>query len=208
MNYADFKSYLARFLWREGDTAFESDLPNLITMGEARLSRDLRIQPMAVTKTAELAADSLVLPSDYLEMRTITSGTTPAPMQYVSPYERERIKLSSSNAFQGIYTIAGNAILFVGPMSPTDTNPRTVTMTYYAKIPDFAATNTSWLADNYLDLYTYAVLRHTSSYLRDDERVALWKNEYDETLQSVMDAEARQRYAGSPLRAPMPGVVA
>ena len=208
MNYADFKSYLARFLWREGDTAFESDLPNLITMGEARLSRDLRIQPMAVTKTAELAADSLVLPSDYLEMRTITSGTTPAPMQYVSPYERERIKLSSSTSFQGIYTIAGNAILFVGPMSPTDTTPRTVTMTYYAKIPDFAATNTSWLADNYLDLYTYAVLRHTSSYLRDDERVALWKNEYDETLQSVIDSESRKRYAGSPLRAPMPGVVA
>jgi len=208
MNYAAFKSYVARFVWRDGDAVFEADLDNMINMAHARLNRDLRIQRMSVTASADLVADTLSLPSDYLEMRTITSNSPPAPMQYVSPYERERVKLANATTFQPIYTIAGEAIFFVGPMSAADNPARTVTMTYYAKIPDFAATDSSWLADDYLDLYTYAVLRHTPAYLKDDERVVLWKNEYEETLASVVNAEVNRRYAGSPLRPVMPGVVA
>lgn len=208
MNYAAFKAYLARFVWRNGDTVFEADLDNMVNMAHARLNRDLRIQRMVVVADADLIADSITLPANYLEMRTITSDSPPAPMQYVSPYERERIKLANASTFQPIYTIANDALYFVGPMAATDDPARSIIMTYYSKIPDFATTNASWLADDYLDLYTYAVLRHTPAYLKEDERVALWKNEYDETLASVMNAEAGRRYAGSPLRAPMPGVVA
>lgn len=208
MNYSQFTAYIARFVWRNGDAVFEADLGNMVDMAHARLNRDLRIQRMVVTATFNLTSDVLTLPADYMELRTITSDTQPAPLQYVSPYERERIKLVSATSFQPIYTVSGNTLLFVGPMAITDPSPRTVTLTYYAKIPDFAVTNTSWLADEYLDLYTYAVLRHTPAYLKDDERVALWKNEYDETLASVKDAEAGRRYAGSPLRPMMPGVVA
>lgn len=208
MNYATFKAYLARFVWRNGDTVFEGDLDNMIDMAHARLNRDLRIQRMIVVASADLTADVISLPTDYLEMRTITSDSPPAPMQYVTPYERERIKLANASSFQPIYTITGQYISFVGPMSAADNPPRSVILTYYSKIPDFAATNTSWLADDYLDLYTYAVLRHTPAYLKEDERIALWKNEYDETLASVINSEIGRKYAGSPLRAPMPGVVA
>lgn len=208
MNYAAFKSYVARFVWRDGDTVFEADLDNMINMAHARLNRDLRIQRMSVTATSDLVSDSLEMPADYLELRTITSDSRPAPMQYVSPYERERIKLLNATTFQPIYSVAGDTLLFVGPMSATDSPARTVTYTYYAKIPDFAGTDSSWLADDYLDLYTYAVLRHTPAYLKDDERVVLWKNEYEETLASVISAEAGRRYAGSPLRPMMPGIVA
>ncbi len=208
MNYAAFKAYLARFVWRNGDTVFEADLDNMVDMAHARLNRDLRIQRMVNTATLNLTADSLAVPADYLELRTITSDTQPAPLQFVSPYERERIKLANSSTFQPIYTVAGSNLLFVGPMSPSDSPARTVTLTYYAKVPDFAGDDVSWLADEYLDLYTYAVLRHTPAYLKDDERVVLWKNEYEETLASVVAAEAGRRYAGSPLRPMMPGVVA
>lgn len=208
MNYADFKAYLARFVWRNGDTVFEADLDNMINMAHARLNRDLRIQRMVVTNSYGLTSDTLTLPVAYMELRTITSDSQPAPLQYVSPYERERIKLANASVFQPVYTISGRTMAFVGPMSATDNPARVVTLTYYAKIPDFAEADTSWLADDYLDLYTYAVLRHTPTYLKEDERVVLWKNEYDETLASVINAEAGRRYAGSPLRAPMPGVVA
>jgi hypothetical protein len=208
MNYAAFKAYLARFVWRNGDTVFEADLGNMVDMAHARLNRDLRIQRMVVTNSYNLTSDTLSLPADYMELRTITSASQPAPLQYVSPFERERIKLANASVFQPVYTISGQFMSFVGPMSATDSPPRSVILTYYSKIPDFATTDTSWLADDYLDLYTYAVLRHTPAYLKEDERVALWKNEYDETLASVISAEAGRRYAGSPLRAPMPGVVA
>lgn len=205
MTYQQFKDYLARFVWRDGDTAFESDLDLLIRMGDARLNRDLRIQRMSRTQFAVIPGDTIPVPDDYLEMRVVTTDSRPSPLIYVSPHEMEKIRITNPAQFRGVYTIAGDRIRFAGA---TAEEAREVTLTYYAKIPDFAAQDTSWLADEYLDLYTYAVLRHTASYLRDDERVALWQNEYTTTLASVMEAEIRERYAGGPLVPSLPGVVA
>jgi hypothetical protein len=205
MTYAQFKDYLARFVWRDGDSAFEAELDNLIKMGEARLNRDLRIQRMSRTQSALIEGDSIQVPDDYLEMRVVTTDARPSPLKQISPFEMERLRSDNPTRFQPVYTITGDRIRFAGASAGEN---RTVVLTYYAKIPNFAGLNESWLADEYLDLYTYAVLRHTASYLKDDERVALWQNEYGETLASVMEDEARRRYAGSPLTPSMPGVVA
>jgi hypothetical protein len=205
MTYAQFKEYLARFVWRDGDTNFETELDNLIKMGEARLNRDLRIQRMSRVQSALIQGDSIQVPDDYLEMRVVTTDSHPSPLQYISPFEMERIRVSNPTRFQPVYTIAGDRIRFAGASAGEN---RTVVLTYYAKIPNFAGLDESWLADEYLDLYTYAVLRHSASYLHDDARVALWQNEYAETLASVMEDETRRRYAGSPLVPRMPGVVA
>lgn len=202
MNYAAFKDYLARFVWRDGDAPFEAELDNLIQMGEARLNRDLRIQRMV--EHADLAAvdGSAPLPSGYREIITVYTAGRPSPLAFVSAYEMERLRATDPRALLGRYTISGNALRVAGPVSDT------IKISYYAEVPDFQTEDASWLADEYLDLYTYAVLRHTASYLRDDDRVALWQNEYAETLASVMDDETKRRYAGSPLTMPLPGIVA
>jgi len=205
VTYAEFKEYIARFVWRDGDTPFEAELDNLIKMGEARLNRDLRIQRMSRTQTATIQSESVALPPDYQEARTVTSSTRPAPLQYITPHELERLRAAKPNRFLGVYTIAGGFMRFAGA---SEAEGREVVLTYYAKIPDFKNLDESWLADEYLDLYTYAVLRHTASYLRDDDRVALWQNEYAETLMSVMDDEVKRRFAGSPLTVRLPGNVA
>jgi len=205
MTYAQFKDYIARFLWREGDAGFAGDLDNLIKMGEARLNRDLRVQRMSRTQSATIQGGSIQVPDDYLEMRVITTDSHPSPLQYVSPFEMEQIRVTNPSRFQPVYTIAGERFRFAGASADEG---RTVVLTYYAKVPGFQNLGSSWLAEDHLDLYTYAVLRHTASYLHDDARVALWQNEYAETLASVMDEETRKRYAGSPLVPRMPGIVA
>jgi len=205
MTYDEFKDYIARFVWRDGDTPFEAELDNLIKMGESRLNRDLRIQRMSRTQVATIKADSITLPDDYQEARSVTSPSRPAPLQYVSLNEMDRLRIAKPSRFLGVYTIAGNQMRFAGA---DESEGREVRLTYYAKVPDFKNLGESWLADDYLDLYTYAVLRHTASYLRDDDRVALWQNEYAETLMSVMDDEIKRRYAGSPLTVRLPGIVA
>jgi hypothetical protein len=206
MNYQGFKDYLARFAWRDNDAVFIAELDNFISMAHARLNRDLRIQRMSRTQFSVPTENGVPVPVDYLETRTFTTDRSPAPLHYISPHEMERRHTAHPGFFAPVYTIAGGRFRFSGGIEQG--SDRQVILTYYAKVPDFAGLDVSWLADDYLDLYTYAVLRHTASYLRDDERVMLWKNEYDETLASVMDAERISRYAGSPLIAPMPGVVA
>ena len=206
MLYQDFKDYLARFVWRDGDTVFESELDNLILLGESRLNRDLRIQRMSNTAYLSVLGQSVSLPSDYLEMRVVTTDMLPSPLTYVAPHELERVRSRDPKRFQPIFTVAGNQIRLAGADS---TENRELVLTYYAKLPHFKDLGgSSWLADEYLDLYTYAVLRHTASYLKDDERVILWQNEYAEALTAVMEAEVRSRYAGSPLSVRLPGAVA
>lgn len=205
MTYQQFKEYLARFVWRDGDTAFEAELDNFIALAHARLRRDLRIQKMVRTQFSTITDASISLPDDYLEARVVASDTAPSPLEYVTPHEMERLRTPRPDQFQGVYTVVGDRFRFAGANVE---DGREITLTYYADLPDFETTDTSWLADEYLDLYTYAVLRHTASYLRDDDRVALWQNEYAETLMSVMADEAQRRYAGSPLTVRLPGNVA
>lgn len=205
MTYQQFKDYLARFVWRDGDTAFEADLDNLIAMGEARLNRDLRLRIMETTTTVSATERLVDLPDDYLELRRV-SGPRGA-LHFVTP--QEAASEATGAAFPqlvGTYTIEGRKLALHGPQSVTE--PIGLVLVYYARVPDFKTDDTSWLADLYLDLYTYAVLRHTASYLRDDERVALWQNEYATTLESVMQDELKARYAGSPLTVRLPGAVA
>lgn len=205
MNYAQFKDYLARFVWRDGDTAFESDLDLLIQMGEARLNRDLRIQRMVESAALPVTAINVDLPADYAEARTVALSGPETPLTLTSMSDLQNRRSAAPERLQRVYAIVGRQIGLVGVQ--TD-GSRDLLLTYYARIPDFQATDESWLADEYLDLYTYAVLRHTASYLRDDERVALWQNEYIETLQSVMTEDANRRFAGSPMVPKLPGIVA
>jgi hypothetical protein len=205
MNFQDFKDYLARFVWRDGDTAFESDLDLLIKMGETRLNRDLRIQRQIEAATIPVAAINVPLPNDYAEARTVALSGPETPLTLISPRELQDRRAVAPARFQPVYAIIGRQIGLVGV--PTDST-RNLLLSYYARVPDFQDTDASWLADEYLDLYTYAVLRHTASYLRDDERVALWQNEYTETLQSVLAEEQNRRFAGSPMVPRLPGIVA
>ena len=206
MTYNEFKEYLARFVWRDGDAPFEAELDNLIKMGTARLNRDLRISRMVKAADLSVVDDAAPLPEDYLELRVVTSRFHPSAMMYVTPHEYDRLKTPSRSRMGSIYTILGRELRFLGAEFAAGL-PQ-VTISYYAKLPDFAAEDTSWLAEEFLDLYTYAVLRHTASYLRDDERVALWQNEYMETLASVKEAAYNEKYAGSPLTVRLPGQVA
>jgi hypothetical protein len=205
MTYTQFKDYLARFVWRDGDTAFESDLDLLIKMGETRLNRDLRIQRQIESATIPVDNLNVSLPNDYAEARTVALSGPETPLTLVSPRELQDRRSVAPARFQRVYAIIGRQIGLVGV--ETDSS-RDLLLSYYARVPDFQDTDESWLADEYLDLYTYAVLRHTASYLRDDERVGLWQNEYIETLQSVMAEEQNRRFAGSPMVSKLPGIVA
>ena len=51
------------------------------------------------------------------------------------------------------------------------------------------------------DLYVYATLVHAAPYLREDERVALWKGMADQLLEEIRLSDERAKHSGGPLRA-------
>jgi hypothetical protein len=80
---------------------------------------------------------------------------------------------------------------------------------YMATVPNFQSDNTSWIADEQLDLLTYSVLWHTAPFLREDERVQVWQGYYKDALDAANDSSAFEQSRGvyGAMRLPRPAGV-
>ena len=116
--------------------------------------------------------------------------TTVAPGLYVwvvDPTSSQWVQLTAENATEAVNTIG-----------------RAIVINYQRRVPDFKTTDTSWLADEELDLLTYATLYHSAPFLREDERVALWQQMYIEALNKTNENSAHSQTRGiaAPARLP------
>ncbi|MBW2709788.1 MAG: hypothetical protein JRD04_11070 [Deltaproteobacteria bacterium] len=198
MDYTEFKTYLLTFLWKQNDGDLVANLDNLISMANAELRRALSLNGQTSVANIPVIDNVITLPTAHVTIDAVGvvgggvlfSGT---PAQMV-----ESATSGGNYGEDGLYFVQGNSIVVLGNIDPA--NPQELAVIYREAVPDFKADDASWVADEYLDLYVYAVLKHTAPFLREDERVALWIAMYDSALQSVREDEAfHKNLAGSPL---------
>ena len=204
MNYDEFKTHLTNFVWRNNDTEFSSALGGLISMADSAIQRDLRIERMHSSEVLNVTTETFPLPSDYHSMRVLTAVENPIGiLLYIDPSDLyKKRNQSKSNRWQGFYSLQYTNLLLVGPASEDD--PIDLVVNYRSKIPDFQGTDASWLADDYLDLYTYAVLKHSGMYLREDARVQSWSALYTEAVEKLNEDSAFYQTRGVPATVPLP----
>jgi hypothetical protein len=203
MNYAAFKSYLATFLWKDNDSVLIANLDNLIKMAHAELGRKLDIQAREVSITIAPTSEDYVLPADFGQMISLTDNGHRVGLMGVAS-KAVIMELRKTTQSRGVarsyYVQKGDTptLFLVGNFSVSE--PGSFDLTYRTAIPDFAVTDESWLADDYLDLYTYTVLSHSATFLREDERLETWLNLKMDALMSALDEDKRHvRFGGSPL---------
>jgi hypothetical protein len=194
-SYSDFKTFLTTFLWRDGDAVLIANLDSLIKMADAELNRIFKVEDRTVTADAEVIDNILTTPLDYREMRNLSMAGV-GSLTYASPLEFAREEALSSGHFKPIFTVSNNLIRLIGTFSGL--TPVAATMVYYANLPDFKATGASWVADNYLDVYTYCALKH--------DRLMVWDGLYKAALQVALDENAQRKYTGSPQKITYGGV--
>lgn len=74
-------------------------------------------------------------------------------------------------------------------------------MHYTAKIPALSDSQTqNWLILYQPNVYLYATLIEASTYLRDDQRTALWGQGYSNAVASMVAAENRARFRNARIR--------
>lgn len=209
MNYAAFKAYLATFLWKDNDTVLVNNLDNLILMAHHELNRKLDIQRREISTTIAPESEDYALPTDFQQVISLTNlqptrqrrgGTFALTNKSEIADLRARTDSQYIEPYYYVQKAASTKTLYlVGPFSAE--NPGSFDLTYRSAVPDYATEDASWLADDYLDLYTYTVLSHCAPFLREDERIPVWKGEKQDALLSTLDEDKRQvRYGGSPLR--------
>lgn len=208
MNYSEFKDHLLIYLWKQNDLDLIGSLDNLIKMADSELNTRLAISEQENTALIYATTDTVQMPGDYDDMRSIASPKV-GELTYVSPAELYTKRSYTPRQILPVYSLQGNILLLAGPFEkPNETwegDQRVkLILTYYRKVPDFMLYDASWVADKYLALYTYTVLKHAAPFLREDERVGLWTQNYEALITQLGEVDANRRARGVQADLPLP----
>ena len=199
-NYATLQDHIEDTLNRAD---LESVVPNFIQQFEKQAMRDFRLRKVATRGVYSLSADGQTLPTDFYRMESWyhDGGTYFGPIQIVSPDEIGRLKgaYGESGVPQFAAIIPGyeNAAATVR-FAPEPDGTYNTQMVYERVIAALSDTNTT----NYLlieapDIYLYGALVESSPYLKDDQRVGLWKTLLEERIEAYYMAQEDARWGGS-----------
>lgn len=185
---------VASFLKRSDLTA---DLPDLLTLAEARIARDLRLSRQLVTTTLSTVAEvgTVALPADFLEAKSVSTADGPLN---VATYEQV---ISTRNediwTLPTVYCIQGGT-LYLGRIPGS---VQTIDLTYYSKFAALTADgDTNWLLANHPSVYLFAVLFEASPFLLEDQRAQLWDAKYGADVAALVRADKAAEYSGSGLQ--------
>jgi hypothetical protein len=195
--YTELKSAVADWLLRDDLTAV---LPSFISLAEAGLNRQARHWRMEKRSTATLDSQYSALPADFLQpiRLSLTSGTT-FELELASQADIVDMRsLAANNTGRPRYyaLTAGEIEVF-----PTPGDNYTLELAYVARVPALSDSNAdNWLLTYYPDAYLYGTLLQAAPYLKDDERVGLWKSLYDGAVAGIIADGERAKFGGSGLR--------
>ncbi len=187
-NYTDLLTAVGNWMNRADLTA---RIPEFIPLVEAKLNRLLEDPNMDVSSTTTATSDYTALPTDFGEMISISTGD--GMLSPVSANQHAAFD-DSVTGIPRFYSIVNRTIAFA-PRNST----AVINMVYRRRIPALTASSpTNWLMTLAPDCYLYGTLAQAAAYIQDEERAAMWKAAFDETIPELrMDATRRKWGAGS-----------
>lgn len=194
--YAELKTAVANWLGRD---ALTNRIPEFIAMAEDRIYETLRVRAMeasaTINTTAAQRADDL--PSGYLQSRSLyVSGDPVQRLEYRTPVNYWSIYASATTGKPVVFTIEGESFEW-GPI-PDDTY--SIVVAHYARPSAMSADSDSpTLLTKARGLFLYGALLEAAPMLGDDPRVALWAQFWDDIMDRIQTADARDRASGDAL---------
>lgn len=192
-NYTELTASIADTLNRDDLTAV---IPDFIKLAEAQLNRDLRHWQMEDRVIATADQQYLSLPNNFISPIRITMTASPThTLELISPFDISKMRMQNSDNLgrPEFYAVVDGSF----ELYPTPDADYVVELVYYENIPDISANTTNWLLTNYPDAYLYGSLLHSSPYLQEDQRVAVWNALYLNAVSAINLEGERARTSGS-----------
>jgi hypothetical protein len=190
--YSDLLSAVASWMERSD---LSSQIPDFVTLFEAKMNRILRVRQMETSSTLTPSSGVATLPTDYLEHRRVTwNGTQKRDLEYVEPSYFALAYPTSPSDVPRIFTIEGTS-LKVMPVSDT-----TVVLAYYAKLAALSATSTNWLMTAHPDAYLFGTLLEGYAFAGEATKASLWGQRLEDTLAMITRLDLQSK-APSAIRA-------
>jgi hypothetical protein len=180
----DVRRYLERGFTAESDAIVYDQLPRLVTLGERRISRELKITGFIRAVTTPLSPGVAVYlkPDRWRDTVSMTVDGTPIfsrsyeYLRYYWPNEAE----TGTPEFYADYDYQHWLI------TPTPATAQTLEILYYEQ-PRFLGEDfqTNWVTEYAPDALLYATLLEASPFLKNDERIQTWQAMYDRAAQAL-----------------------
>jgi hypothetical protein len=198
----DVRRYLERGFTAESDQIVYEQLPRLVTLGERRISRELKIQGFirAVTTPLQTGVATYRKPDRWRDTVSMTVNGSPIfarSYEYCRSYWPDEAEMGAPQ----FYADYDYNHWLITPTPDADSNLEIV---YYEQ-PRFLGEDfqTNWLTEYAPDLLLYATLLEATPFLKKDERIGTWQQMYDraaqalngEDLKRIMDRSAQRTEA-------------
>jgi hypothetical protein len=198
----DLRRYLERGFTEESDQIVYDQLPRLITLGERRIARELKIQGFirAVQTPLQAGVAVYLKPDRWRDTISMTVNGSPIfarSYEYCRSYWPDEAQTGAPQ-FYADYDYQHWLI------TPSPATVQTLEVLYYEQ-PRFLGDDfqTNWLTEYAPDLLLYAALLEAAPFLKSDERIQIWQGMYDrsaqalngEDLKRIMDRSANRSEA-------------
>ena len=198
----DVRRYLERGFTEASDEIVYSQLPRLITLGERRIAREIKVEGFirAVSTSLSIGVAVYLKPDRWRDTISMTVTGTPI---FARSYEYCR-SYWPNEADTGVPQFYADYDYQHWLVTPTPSAASTLEILYYEQ-PQFLGDDfqSNWLTEYAPDLLLYATLIEATPFLKSDERVQLWQGMYDraakalsgQDLGKIMDRSANRSEA-------------
>jgi hypothetical protein len=191
-NYETLLTAVADYVARDDLTGFA---PNFVQNWEERFYRDPQNWADWMESSVSITTAAATVPSDYLGIKSATLSDGSQPLQRVSSTTLlDAFPRGTSGRPRGIAK-QGSVFIF-GPEPDSD---YTVTLRYYAKptVLRSDGDGVNWLITHAPDLCLYGALLEAEPFLKNDGRIAVWRDFYTDALAAYRDQHKDEEFMGS-----------
>lgn len=193
-NYSDLSKQVRNVLAREDLLPF---VDGFIQQCENKLYRRLNLRHEETAFSIAVSNGVAPVPADFKAWLHGYFDQSPIrPLDWVPPtslYDKYPVR-SGGNVPCVVSREAGNFIF--GPF-PQD---GTIQGVYYAKTPSARVTGTNWYVENAPEVLLYGALLEATPFIRNDERLPVWNQFYQDAYQSLEDEYAASKHSMGPIR--------
>jgi hypothetical protein len=187
----DVQRYLERGATYASDPVVFEQIPRLINLAERRIARELKVEGFinVVTGNFQAGVDVYAKPDRWRDTVSMSIGTGAAnntrTQLFTRSYEYMRAywpdnTLTGQPVFYGEYDYSHWLIV----PAPDAAYPFEV---LYYELPQLLdeSVQTNWLTEYAPQLLLYGTLLEATSFLKNDERIAVWQTQYDRAAQML-----------------------
>lgn len=180
----DVRRYLERGFTADSDAIVYEQLPRLVTLGERRIARELKVQGFirAVSTPLQVGVAVYLKPDRWRDTVSMTLDGSPIfarAYEYLRSYWPDEAETGTPE-FYADYDYQHWLL------APTPAAAQTLEILYYEQ-PALLGEDlqTNWLTEYAPDALLYAVLLEAAPFLKRDERIGTWQALYDRAAQAL-----------------------